>query len=145
MALHSNLPASPTPRRGTILLVEDEPFVRDATGSILERAGFQVLAAEDACEAMKMYQACHCPVDLVMTDMVLPGRSGQQLGQDLRQLSPSLAILITSGYGIPEYGSETPGSRTFFLAKPYSRRALVEKIENILASAPLQRAATQTG
>lgn len=98
MTLQPKLPASPEPRRRTILLVEHEPFVRDATGSILKRAGFEVLAAEDAREAMKMYEDCHCHVDLVITDMVLPGRSGRQLGQDLRRQSPDLAILVTSGY-----------------------------------------------
>src|SRR6266496_3587662 len=71
-------------RRRRILLVEDEPFVREATCSILRNAGFEVLPAEDAREAMKVYEECGQSVDLVMTDMVLPGRTGQQLGQDLR-------------------------------------------------------------
>ena len=67
-----------------------------------------------------------------MTDMVLPGRTGQQLGQDLRQHSPEIVVLVTSGYGNPEYETEAPESRTYFLAKPYSRRALVEKLRRFL-------------
>jgi DNA-binding NtrC family response regulator len=135
--------ANERPRRRTILLVEDEPFVREATCSILESAGFEVLPAEDAREAMKVYEECKRGIDLVMTDMVLPGRTGLQLGQDLREHSPEVVVLLTSGYGNPEYETEAPESRTYFLAKPYSRRTLVEKIEKILGAVPLGRAATQ--
>ena len=126
-----------------ILLVEDEPFVREATCSILQNAGFEVLAAEDAREAMKVYEECGRKIDLVMTDMVLPGRTGQQLGQDVRQRSPEIAVLVTSGYGEAAYETESQEARTYFLAKPYSRRALVEKIETILGTGLKQQAATQ--
>jgi DNA-binding NtrC family response regulator len=143
MTLQPCVYANERPRRRTILLVEDEPFVREATCSILESAGFEVLPAEDAREAMKVYEECKRGIDLVMTDMVLPGRTGQQLGQDLRQHSPEVVVLVTSGYGNPEYETEAPESRTYFLAKPYSRRTLVEKIEKILGAVPLGRAATQ--
>ena len=116
----------------TILLVEDEPFVREATCSILEHAGFSVLPAADALDAIKLYEQCGRPIDLVMTDMVLPGRTGQQLGEDLRQRSPLVNVLVTSGYVVAECDTEDPATRTYFLAKPYSRRGLVEKIEKIL-------------
>ena len=132
-------------RRRTILLVEDEPFVREATCSILESAGFEVLAVEDAQDAMKVYQERRWATDLVMTDMVLPGRTGLQLGQDLREHSPEVVLLVTSGYGNPEYEPEAPESRTYFLAKPYSRRTLVDKIEKILGTMSRGRAATQAG
>ena len=133
------------PQQRTILLVEDEPFVRDATGSILERAGFAVLPAQDACEAIRIYEQCQHRIDLVMTDMVLPGRTGLQLGHDLRQRSPDLLVLLTSGYSNAEYDTESPEARTYFLAKPYSRRSLVEKIEEILDATPLPHVATQAG
>ncbi len=122
-------------QRRTILLVEDEPFVREATCSILERAGFQVLPAEDAQEAMEVYQAATHNVDLIMTDMVLPGKNGDELGRDMRRHSPDLAVLLTSGYGEASAQTESPETRTYFLAKPYSRRSLVEKIESILCAA----------
>ena len=129
--------------RRRILLVEDEPFVREATCSILQNAGFEVLPAEDARQAMKVYEECGHRVDLVMTDMVLPGRTGQQLGQDVRERSPEVAVLVTSGYGEAEYETESPEARTYFLAKPYSRRSLVEKIETILEASLMRRATTQ--
>ncbi len=129
----------------TILLVEDEPFVREATCRILESAGFAVLPAEDAQEAMKVYEECKRRIDLVITDMGLPGRTGQQLGQDLHEHSPEVVVLVTSGYSHPEDDAEVPGSHTYFLPKPYSKRTLVEKIEKILGAAPLGRAAKQAG
>ena len=129
--------------RRTILLVEDEPFVRDATRTILENAGFSVLPATNGSDAIRLYEERQAPIDLVMTDMVLPGRTGQQIGEDLRQRSPLLKVLITSGYGIARDTTEDPAADTYFLAKPYSRRDLVEKIENILNSQVLQPTGTQ--
>ncbi len=129
--------------RCTILLVEDEPFVREATCSILENAGFCVLSATDAFEAMRLYEECNRPIDLIMTDMVLPGKTGQELGCDLRARAPQLKVLVTSGYGNAEYDTEDVVNRTYFLAKPYSRRSLVEKIEKIFNPQILQLSATQ--
>ncbi len=91
------------------------------------------------------FEGRHPGIDLVMTDMVLPGANGQKLGQDLRLRSPELVVLVTSGYGNPEYDTETPCSRTYFLAKPYSRKTLLEKIAQILGAAPLAIPATQAG
>ncbi|MGA8539011.1 MAG: response regulator [Terriglobales bacterium] len=134
---------SDRPLRRAILLVEDEPFVRQATSSILEQAGFEVFSTSDAQEAAKVYQDCKRRIDLVMTDLVLPGRSGEQLGRDLQERSPDVVVLVTSGYDNPEYEKEAADSRTYFLAKPYSSKTLVEKIEKILAPPKLARAATQ--
>lgn len=133
-------------RRRIILLVEDEPFVREATCGILESAGFEVLPADDVPQAVETYLECQrkeCPrkIDLVMTDMMLPSGTGEQLGKDLRQHSAELAVLVTSGYPNPEFEVESPESHLYFLAKPYSKRTLCEKIEKILA--PLSRAAKQ--
>ena len=130
------------PARRTILLVEDEFFVREATRTILEHAGFEVLPAVDTRDAMKVYEEYRQRIDLVLTDMALPGGTGQQLGQELRQRSPEIVVLVTSGYSEQDE-MEAPEARTYFLAKPYSRRTLVEKIERILAAVPRERAATQ--
>lgn len=131
--------------RPTILLVEDEPFVLDATCRILRSAGFEVLPAANAQEAMQAYGESALKIDLVMTDMVLPGRSGLQLLQDLRHGAPAIAALLTSGYGDVVWDADSHDSRTYYLAKPYSRGTLVEKIKQILGAVPLCRAATQNG
>jgi DNA-binding NtrC family response regulator len=130
-------------RRRTILLVEDELFVRQATCRMLERSGFNVLKAEYASEALRIFQETP-DIDLVMTDMVLPGASGQQLGETLRQHSPGVVVLITSGYNDQEFEFESPETQTYFLAKPYARRGLVAKIEKILEPV-LVRPASQAG
>jgi len=133
------------PAPHTILLVEDEPFVREATRFILESAGFEVLPVEDAAAALKVYEESDHAVDLVMTDMILPGRTGEQLGQELRQRSPNVTVLITSGYSNVDCATDEPHSNTYFLAKPYSRRGLVGKIEEIFRVLPLHTIAGQAG
>ncbi len=142
----NDLAKNDRPTRRVILLVEDEPFVREATASILQNAGFEVLTAEDANRATSIYEQFARRIDLLMTDMVLPGQSGEELGQHLRQRSPQLTVLITSGYyGNPEYEKEFPADKTYFLMKPYSRRTLLDKIEAILGARPQARPATQAG
>jgi DNA-binding response OmpR family regulator len=138
--------SSSAPRsRRKILLVEDEPFVREATCSILRSAGYEVQPAADALEAMQLYPQIAGSLDLVMTDMVLPGRSGRDLCRDLRRVAPGLAILLTSGYGEVEALNEPSEMGSFYLPKPYSRATLVAKIEEIFAGRPLSRAAVQAG
>ena len=132
-------------RRRMILLVEDEPFVLEATRGILLQQGFEVMSAVNPTDALKIYHECGREINLLMTDMVLPGGTGHQLGLDLRQRSPEIMVLVTSGYDMPDYETEAPDSCTYFLAKPYSRRTLVEKIEKILALVPLRLPATQAG
>ena len=64
----------------------------------------------------------------------IPGRTGQQWGRICGSVHPEIVVLVTSGYSNPQYEMEAPESRTYFLAKPYSRRALVETIEKIFCS-----------
>lgn len=142
MTLQLHLNPNDSPRRRTILLVEDEPFVREVTRNILQRAGFEVLTAADTRDALQVYAGCNRKIDLVMTDMVLPGGTGHQLGLDLRQFSPQLAILMTSGYPNPE-NLDALDRRAFFLAKPYSRLTLIAKIETILDSDPTRSPTVQ--
>lgn len=126
-----------------MLLVEDEHFVREATCRILESAGYEVLPAGDAQEAVKIYELHHDRIDLLMTDMTLPGRGGRQLSQDLRSTSPELAILLTSGYVENDCDREPQEPKTYFLPKPYSRSELVAMLEKIFRVAVQQRAASQ--
>ena len=140
-----NLLPTDRPRRRTVLLVEDEPFVREVTACILESAGFRVFPAFDVRDAINVYESRTEKIDLLLTDMMLPGGSGQQLGEDLRLRSPEIVILVTSGYSDLQEEIESSAARRYFLAKPYSRRTLVDKIETILPVLPLARPATQVG
>jgi CheY-like chemotaxis protein len=109
----------------------------------LEGAGFEVLPAADAQEAMKVYENNGRRIDLLMTDMALPGRNGRQLAHDLRNTSAEIPILLTSGYVESECDSEPRESKTYFLPKPYSRAELVEMMETILSEALRRPNATQ--
>jgi len=98
-----------------------------------------VLSAEDAPQALEAWEQHGGNVELLMADTVLPGKSGDELGEELRKRSAVLPVLLTSGYGGVEE-REAPETRTYFLAKPYSRRSLIDKIEAILGVAKVRAA-----
>ncbi len=81
----------------TILLVEDEAFVRDVTCEILQSMGYQVLKARNAIEAMCAFHQHQEEVRLLITDVVMPGQNGRDLAQQLRALRPDLKALFISG------------------------------------------------
>ena len=135
-------PAIPEPRsRGTILLVEDEPFLREATARLLQSSGFDVIEAADATNALELFQDNDRHIDVLITDLSLPGGSGVQLGQDIRRKSPDLPILFTSGYFNGSSDEGPLGGSSHCLPKPYMRAELVAKIEHILQGLPQRRAA----
>ena len=86
--------------RGTILLVEDEAFLRDATCDILESAGYRVLKTQNAAEAISAFSEYNAIVRLLLTDVVLPGQNGRDLANELRSVCPKLRIIFTSGYPV---------------------------------------------
>lgn len=83
--------------RGTILLVEDEQFLRDATCVVLETAGYRVLKTRNAVEALSTFEKFKPIVQLLLTDVVLPGRNGCDLANDLRAICPELRTIFISG------------------------------------------------
>jgi PAS domain S-box-containing protein len=120
----------------TVLVVEDNEIVRRLAVRVLAANGYQVLEAGDGTEALRIYAAEQGRIALVMTDVVLPGISGKELADKLRELRPDLKILYTSGYTentIAHQGVVDAGLH--FLAKPYLPSALVEKIRAVLDGA----------
>ena len=126
-----------------VLLVEDDPFVREATSRTLEKGGFEVVTAGDAHEAMTLYQKRQGKIDLLMTDMRLPGKDGRQLSQDIRAASTEIPVLMTSGYVENDSDREPREPKTYFLPKPYSREELFQSMEKIFGVAVGRSAATQ--
>jgi two-component system, cell cycle sensor histidine kinase and response regulator CckA len=121
-------------RRGTILLVEDESFVRRVTCQILCDAGYGVLEAGTANEASVVFRSCPAEVRLLLTDVVLPDRNGRELSRELTSSYPNLRTLFISGY--PENavtGEGLQGRGWFYLPKPFSQETLLERIRQILA------------
>ena len=128
-------PSDGHPPRGseTVLLVEDEPAVREMTQAALQRHGYTVLPAASGAEALQIARANHGAIDVVLTDVVMPGMSGPQLVERLREDQPRLAALFMSGYtsdAVLRHGIET--GEADFLQKPFSTSALATKLRQVL-------------
>ncbi len=117
--------------RETILLVEDEPALRELLRRTLSKAGYRVLTAGDAdhAEAAASGQA----IDLLLTDLVLPGRDGRQLADALVAERPGLRVIFASGYAADVLGDLLRGSAQIdLLTKPFSGRELLERVRAAL-------------
>jgi PAS domain S-box-containing protein len=123
-------------RQETILVVEDQPAVREFTVRMLDDAGYRVLAATDATQALELVAAGHEPIDLLFTDVALPGMSGGELAQQLVELIPGLRVLYTSGYNDDEVVRRgVRAAEVRLLAKPYTRKLLCETVRSVLGGA----------
>ncbi|HVX65580.1 MAG TPA: ATP-binding protein [Bryobacteraceae bacterium] len=123
------------PRKGseTILLVEDEPDVRRIARDMLERLGYRVLDAGDATEALAVWNNCTEPIELLVTDVIMPQASGRELARTLTTLRPGLKVLYISGYTDEIVGRHGIDQNDIaLLAKPFSRETLGLKVRSIL-------------
>ena len=116
------------PPREKILLVEDEPAVRQLFAQALVRAGYRVHEARNGQEALKVFDQHGDSVDLLLTDMRMPFMGGAELASQLRARRGTLKLLCISGYA---GGHELEFSGDF-LAKPFSRDQLLAKVREIL-------------
>jgi len=118
----------------TILLVEDEPVVCKVTARVLKNAGYTVLRAGTADEAREIYKKKYKQVDLLITDVIMPGDlSGSDLAGRLLEKDPGLKVLYISGYTentIVHHGVLNPG--IYFLQKPFTPEALLEQVHKII-------------
>ncbi|MCW5834345.1 MAG: response regulator [Labilithrix sp.] len=133
-------PTLPQAREVSVLVVEDEePMLRIAVRA-LSRSGYRVLPAASAEEALaKIAEVGN--VDALVTDLVLPGLDGRRLAEMLTARDPTLAVLYTSGYTDDEVVRRgVSRSELFFLQKPYSTKALVQRVEDVLAATKAKRA-----
>ena len=118
----------------TILVVEDEPALRELVTEILSLYGYKVLAASSGVEALKVWEKHSEHIDLLLTDMVMPdGISGRELGERLSKQAPSLKIVYTSGYSPGMSGKDFALLEGFnFLPKPYPPTRLAEVVRECL-------------
>jgi PAS domain S-box-containing protein len=135
-------PADEHHTRGTetILLVEDEAMVRDLTLEVLKECGYTVIPAERPDEALNISKQNQGHIDLLVTDVIMPGMSGLELAERLKPERPGMKVLYVSGYtadAVARHGMSD--SKTAFLQKPFSPAALVRKVREVLEVVGEQR------
>lgn len=126
----------PSAGGGTILVAEDDDGTRGSVARILQRLGYAVLLAPDGLQALRMAEANAGRIDLVLTDVMMPGLSGPQLAARLRAQAPSVPVLFMSGYPEDALG-EVEGFQleTDFIAKPFTSDALARRVSDKLSLA----------
>jgi two-component system cell cycle sensor histidine kinase/response regulator CckA len=121
--------ANPVRRHGTVLLVEDEAVVRELACEFLKSAGYTVLAAADGVEALAVVNKWDAPIHVLLTDVVMPNMRGPELAKRLKRSRPEIKIVYMSGYSEYDRGNKEFVAGSFFLQKPYSREALLGKLD----------------
>jgi len=119
----------------TILVVEDEASLRRMVHEALSHYGYRVLEAEGGDEALTLARSYSGPVQLLLTDVVMPGMNGRELARRLRRTHPGLKCLLVSGYARSDvFRSRKGGSGVGFLQKPFTAETLARKVRQILDS-----------
>jgi CheY-like chemotaxis protein len=130
--------AGETPKgRETILLAEDEDAVRDIAREFLQLSGYTVLEASDGASALALAERHDGPIQLLVTDMIMPGMTGRELAQRLVEKRPELKIVFMSGY--TEYTTTRQGSileNEILLTKPFTRIMLTRTVRDTLSGIP---------
>ncbi|HEY6227335.1 MAG TPA: response regulator [Verrucomicrobiae bacterium] len=118
-------------RPKSILMIEDEVDVRDTTASLLERAGFTVLCAKDAAEACKIWDADQSSIEMMITDVVLAGRTGPEMAVQFRKNHPSLKVIFTTRIDRrTRVETEHLVRGAKFVRKPISAKTLIELVRS---------------
>ena len=111
-----------------VMVVDDEPMVRQFVRSVLSSSGYQVLDAESPAQALRVLEA-NPDLDLVVTDVVMPGGNGWELADAIRTRKPDLPVLFISGYEPPDSRIVPEAS---FLQKPFRIQDLLERVRTML-------------
>jgi DNA-binding NtrC family response regulator len=114
-------------------VVEDDESLRNVTAALLESAGYKVLPADNAESAVVLGQDLTEPIDLLLTDALMPGMGGVELSARLKALRPGLKVLLMSGYAgdlIARYGAMEP--EMALMEKPFTRHDLLSRVHIVL-------------
>jgi DNA-binding NtrC family response regulator len=117
----------------TILLVDDDEAVRRFAGGLLTEAGFHVIEASNGAEAMEVSSAHPEPIDLLLTDVIMPKRNGLFLAERLVQERPGIVVLYMSGY-VEGSILLAKHPEAVLLQKPFTRGGLIAAVRQVLAS-----------
>jgi len=117
----------------TILLVEDETHLRRLARQYLEKQGYKILEAEDGAAALQIVDGYQGPIDLLLTDVVMPGMNGRELATNIAKLLPEMRVLYMSGYSENAVGHNgTLDAGVNLLQKPFSLPALKDRVREVL-------------
>lgn len=122
----------PRPGETVILLVEDDPVVRNLVGAMLSREGYAVLTANDGAEALEVCRTFTDPIHLVLTDFQMPGMDGAELAAAIRAQRQDTKIIIMSGYTVDTIRTENRPDA--FLRKPFVPPTLLQCVRRVLTS-----------
>jgi two-component system cell cycle sensor histidine kinase/response regulator CckA len=127
-------PSSPADPSETVLLAEDEESLRDLVREVLEESGYLVLVARDGSEALRVAGGHAGPIHVMVTDVIMPGMSGREAADAIRQARPGMKVVYMSGYADDAVLRQgLPGSAAF-LAKPFTRDSLLHEVRGLLGS-----------
>ena len=122
----------------TILLVEDETNLRRLARQYLENQGYKILEAEDGAAALQIVDGYHGAIDLLLTDVIMPGMNGRELAARVTNLLPDVRVLYMSGYTENAVGQDgTLDAGINLLQKPFSLPALKDRVRELLDSEPI--------
>lgn len=126
-------------QRGTILVVDDNPDLRQFLRTFLEKAGYRVMAGSDGAEGLRLYTEHQASIVLLITDVMMPNVNGFELADRVLEIDSKLPVLIMSGdYRKPHRGLEC-------LAKPFRPNELIETVDRVLyTNPPSQQTASAT-
>ncbi|GAB4239098.1 MAG: hypothetical protein OHK005_00220 [Candidatus Methylacidiphilales bacterium] len=114
----------------TLLLVEDDPFIRPLLVQILTKANFHVLPAENGLAGIELYQAKHFQIHGAIIDIVLPDIHGTEVFAEIRRISPYLPVVLISGFSTAHHLNLTGPAK--FLQKPFNPQELLGTLEQLL-------------
>jgi two-component system cell cycle sensor histidine kinase/response regulator CckA len=118
---------------GTILLIDDEPFVLDVGKGLLERMGYRVLTATDGPAAVEIFEKQQNMVDMVLLDMIMPGMDGGEVFDRLREINAKVKVLLSSGFSVDGKASHILARGCDgFIQKPFNAKGLSAKVKQIL-------------
>ena len=128
-------PSIPLVKGQTILLVEDDDSVRQLALTVLSSAGYRVLSAADGKQALRIAEDLSQAIDLILSDVIMPGLQGPELVERVRKLRPGIGVLMMSGYiSNPNMREEMSHSQGNFIQKPFSSRSLLVQVASVLNS-----------
>lgn len=122
----------------TILLIDDDEAIRDVLGVILRRHGYRVLEAASGADALATANAHPDPVDVVVSDVVMPGMSGPQAVSQLQRSQPDVQVIYISGYDAPELQRRGVPADATYLQKPVTSQPLLRCLERLLGDRAIE-------